>query len=287
MIDYWCNAFTPDREPLWRAVIAEQGLSLRTRVGDTTDGFATAGAMVDRMDRLGIATLVIPVCEVPAAAPLDDFGHYAAHVAEIRELAAAHPARFVGAHSVDPGAGTTGIDAARSALGESWCVALHSHTHSFGRRFDHPDYSPYYELCAEHGVPFVMQAGASGGNFPHECGHPEGIAAPATMFPSVPFVLSHTGAPWVAETIAAASEYANVHVGTATHPPRRWPADLVRFISGPGATKALFGTGFPLTGHDRSLGQLGDLNLDAPARHALLDGNARRIFTRIPDRTGG
>ena len=287
MIDYWCNAFTPDRESLWREVIASEGLTIRTRAGDTPDGFVTAAGMVERMDRLGIAALVLPVCEVDAGAPLDDFGHYAAHSTEIASLASEHPARFFGAYSVNPGAGEAGITAARAALEEPWCVALHTHTHSWDRRFDDPDYTPYYHLSAERGVPFVMQAGSSGGNFAHESGHPEAIATPATTFPSVSFVLSHTGDPWVAETITAASEHANVFVGTATHPPRRWPDPLIDFIRGPGATKTVFGTGFPLTGHTRSLEQLDDLGLDSGARHALLDGNARRIFTRIPDRTGG
>ena len=86
---------------------------------------------------------------------------------------------------------------------------------------------------------------------------------------------------------ASGPAHDNVVIGTATHPPRRWPDELVDFLRGPGRHKTLFGTGFPLTGHARSLGQLDDLGLEAAVRRDLLDGNSRRIFTRIPDRPGG
>jgi predicted TIM-barrel fold metal-dependent hydrolase len=283
MIDYWCNAFTPDRAALWRAVIERDGLSIRTRDGDADDGFASPAAMVDRMDRLGVAALVLPVCDLDPAAPLDDFAHYAARPEEIAALAGTHPGRFVGVYSIDPSAGSSDVAAAALALAEPWCVALHTHTHSWDRPFDHPDYHPFYELCADQAVPFVMQAGRSGGNFAHECGHPRAIAGPAAEFPSVSFVLSHTGAPWVEETLGAAVSHDNVFVGTATHPPRRWPDALIAFLRGPGRGKTLFGTGFPLTGHARSLAQLDDLGLDTGVRHDLLDDTARRIFTRIPE----
>ena len=286
MIDYWCNAFTPDRAPLWAAVIDQEGLDIRTRAGAEADDFATPKEMVSRMDRLGVGALVLPVCEVAPDATLDDFGLYAARPGEITELVTAHPGRFFGNYSVDPSGGGADVARADTALDEGWCVGLHTHTHSWDRAFDHPDYLPYYELCAEHGVPFTMQAGRSGGNFVHESGHPAAIEEPARNFPTVPFVLSHTGAPWVDETIAAATDFDNVVIGTATHPPRRWPPVLLDFIRGPGRHWVIFGTGFPLTGHTRSLAQLDDLDLDSDTRHALLEGNARRIFSRIPHREG-
>lgn len=286
MIDYWCNAFTPDREPLWSQVIADGGLEIRTRGGEATDGFAEPEEMLARMDHLGVRALILPVQEVDEDAPLDDFGHYAVHAHEMAELAAAQPRRFFGVYSVDPDAGTADVDRCGNALEEAWCVGLHTHTHSWDRAFDHPDYLPYYELCDSAEVPFVMQAGASGGDFRHEAGHPTAIGTPARRFPAVQFVLSHTGAPWVEQTIAMASQFENVVVGTATHPPRRWPPELIRFLNGAGREKLLFGTGFPLTGHARSLAQLHAMELDACTLRCLLAANAARIFTRIPEPPG-
>lgn len=280
MLDYWCNAFTTDREDLWRQVIEADGLTIRLGARDT-DRFTTVDDMVARMDELDVTTLVMPVCELPPDRPLDDFAHYAVRPAEIDAWTAAHPGRFVGMWSVDP-TDPADVDHAAAALLQPWCVALHNHTHSWPYPFDDEHFTPFYELCAEHGVPFVMQAGASGGHRDHELGHPRAIAAPARRFPSVTFVLSHTGAPWVEETIEAVRTHPNVVLGTATHPPRRWPSELIDFATGEGSDRVLFGSGYPLTGHGHILGQLDQLDLEPTTRHALTEGNARRVFSRIP-----
>jgi predicted TIM-barrel fold metal-dependent hydrolase len=286
MIDYWCNAFTPDREPLWRRVIAEGGLAIRLGARDE-DRFASPADMVARMDRLGIDTLVLPFCDLDDDAPLDDYAHYALRPSELEELGTSWPGRFVGVYSIDPGAGRADVAVADTVSAASWCVGLHSHTHSWDRPFDHADYLPYYEVCRRHRLPFVMQAGASGGHFAHETGHPTAIAGPAGDFAEVTFVLSHTGAPWVDETIAMATRFANVVIGTATHPPRRWPAELLDFLLGAGRDQVVFGTGFPLVGHGHALDQLDRLGLPDEVRHGLLDGTARRIFGPIPEPRGG
>lgn len=286
MIDYWCNAFTPDHRAPWHEVIERDGLSIRLGAREHDD-FTTATEMVDRMDRLSITTLVIPFCAATDEPDLDDFARHAARPHEVADLAADHPGRFVGLFSVSPDAGTADVASAESALGEAWCVGLHNHTHSWNRPFDHRDYDPYYQLAAASGVPFIVQAGASGGHHDHHMGHPDAITDPATRYPTIDFVLSHTGAPWVAETIAAARAHPNVVIGTATHPPRRWPAELTDYIVGDGSTKVLFGTGYPLLGHAHALAQLDDLDLDETVAHAVRDGNARRVFTRLPEPSGG
>ncbi len=275
-VDYWCNAFLPDREAEWERMIRDQQLTLKvTRPGD---GFCSADAMVSRMDAAGFATLVLPTCDPPVDPPPDAFEVVATHTDEIRELHGAHPSRFAGLWSIDPGTGEAGPARAREIAAEPWCVGLHTHTHSFDRPFDHPDYVPYYGVCAEQGLPFVMQAGESGGHFPGACGRPEAIADPARTFPDVAFVLSHTGAPWTAETIAQAARHPNVFVGTASWPPRRWPAELVHFLSGDGRGKVLYGSGFPTTGHSRVAEQLAQLGLDPESVSELTVEVAHRVF---------
>lgn len=285
MIDYWCNAFTPDREPLWHEVIAADGLEIKLGARGE-DEFVDAAGMVLRMNQAAITTLILPVCELDADAPLDEFAHYALRPIEMHQLAAAHPGRFHGLWSVSPD-DPADIGAASEALETAWCLGLHVHTHSFDHRFDAPAYEPYYRLAEHHGVPVVMQAGRSGGHREHGLGHPDAIAAPAIAHPGVEFVLSHLGIPWLAETIAAATRHTNVFIGTATHPPRRWPAELLDFIRGDGREKVLFGSGYPLTGHLHIQSQLDALDVDGPTKEALRHGNARRIFTRIPNRVGG
>ena len=131
-----------------------------------------------------------------------------------------------------------------------------------------------------------MQAGTSGGLMASECGVPVGIDRPALYFPDVPFVLSHLGLPWLRETIEMALTYPNVYIGTATHPPSRWPAELLDFIRGPGSHRVMFGTGYPLIGHVHGQSQLEALDLGPEANEALRRGTARRVFTRIAAQGG-
>ena len=279
-IDYWCNAFTPDRKALWEASLASQGVPLRIR-DDGDDDFAEPGAMVARMDDAGVGCLVLPTCDLPAHTELTDYEPFACRFEETADLAKRHSGRFVGAWSIDPGHGIAGVRRAAEALAESWTVALHYHTHSFDRAFDHADLYPYYALASEQGVPVIMQAGLSGGLMASDCGRPIGIDRPAIYFPETAFVLSHTGWPWEREAIALAQKFPNVYLGTATWPPKRWPADLMEFAKGPGRTKVLVGTGFPVAGHRHVLAQLDETDVDPGLRRAWLSENARRVFSRI------
>ena len=277
-IDYWCNAFTPDRADVWRASLAAQNVALQ--LAGERDGFASGAAMVERMDALGIATLILPTCELPEHAGPLDFESVACRPEESQALTKAHPGRFAASWSIDPREGMTGVERTRRALDAQSMVALHIHTHSFDLRFDAPEFYPYYALAAEAGVPVMMQAGTSGGLMPSECGAPIGIDRPAIYFPNVDFILSHTGWPWVDEAISMALKFPNVFLGSATYPPRRWPEAFAAFVRGPGRNKTLYGSGFPVTSHSEALKQLRDLEL-GKTEARFLGENARTIFRRL------
>jgi len=282
IIDSWANAFLPDREELWDKTLASQGVPIKVR-RDPEDSFCDPETMIARMDEIGMSTLVLPICDLPPHAGLTDYESFATRVEEMELLAKNHPGRFVAQWSIDPREGAAGLDRARAMTEHPWVVALHTHTHSFDLSFDHADYYPFYALAHERGLPFVMQAGTSGGRFPSACGHPIGIDRPAIFFPEVDFVLSHTGWPWVEEAIAMALKFSNVFLGTASLPPRRWHASLVDFIKGAGRKKTMFGTSFPTVGHRHALSHLDALDLEDATCAALMGGNARRVFTRIAD----
>jgi predicted TIM-barrel fold metal-dependent hydrolase len=279
-IDYWCNAFTPGYRALWDAAIGEQDLAVRVR-RDPEDSFAEPAAFVARLDELGFDTVLLPSAEAPHGAGPYAYERYATPPQQAAKLAAAHPGRFAGLWTIDPAAGLAGVRRAAEALAQPHTIGLLLHTHSWDRAFDHRDLYPFYALAAEHDVPVVMQAGASGGPLPSACGQPVGIDRPAIYFGAVRFVLSHTGWPWTGEAIAMAYKHTNVYLGTAAWPPHRWPGDLVEFIAGAGQGKSLFGTGFPVTGHRKALAKLAELSLADAARAELLSGAARRVFTRI------
>jgi predicted TIM-barrel fold metal-dependent hydrolase len=279
-VDYWCNAFGEDRRQLWQRAIEAQGIPLRVRTADD-DSFTDAETMVARMDALSIDTLILPCAEVPMGADALAYERYATQPAELAKCATAHPGRFVGLASIDPTGGLAGVREAASLLSAGPFVGLHLHTHSFDRVLDHRDLYPFYALAAEHDLPVVVQAGASGGRMPSECGRPIGIDRPALYFEETAFVLSHTGWPWTDEAIAMAQKHKNVFLGTAGYPPHHWPESLVKFLSGPGRGKTLFGTSFPVVGHRHALGRLEALELDKETRAALLEGTARSVFAAL------
>ena len=280
IIDYWCNAFTLDRRSLWNAAIERQGLAVKVR-SDPDDSFADPATLLARMDALSIDTLLLPSSDLPDAAGPFDYERFTTQREDVEKLANTYPGRFAGLWSLDPTQGRRGVRRADEALSLPCFVGLHVHTHSWDRRFDDRDYYPFYALAADHGVPVVMQAGSSGGLMASECGKPVGIDRPALYFPELRFVPSHTGWPWVEEALAMALKHPNVFLGSAGYPPHHWSPELVRFLSGAGRGKVLFGTSFPVVGHRHALARLPELDLSAEAQHALLEGTARGIFTRL------
>ncbi|MBJ21838.1 MAG: amidohydrolase family protein [bacterium] len=279
-IDSWTNSFLPDREALWNETLVAQRVPIKVR-RDPRDSFCDPATMIERMDEIGMSTLVLPTCDLPNHAGITDYESFAMRLGETETIAKEFPGRFVGQWSIDPRQGARGVDHAREIASQPWIVALHTHTHSFDLPFDAAEYYPYYALAHELDLPFVMQAGTSGGRFPSACGQPIGIDRPAIYFPEVDFLLSHTGWPWVEEAIAMALKFSNVYLGTAALPPKRWHAALVDFVRGPGRKKTIFGTSFPTVGHRHAIAQLEALELPADTVTDLMGKNARRVFTRI------
>ncbi len=280
IIDYMCSSFLPDRAQVWDDALAAQGIPLKIR-RNPDDSFCDPAAMVARMDELGFEAMIVSTSDQHHHGTTFEYDPVANRFAETQALAAAYPGRFYANWAINPQLGMAGVRRAREVLAEPWVAALWVHTHSFDRRFDHADYYPYYALAAEHGVPVVMQAGASGGLMPSECGVPIGIDRPAIYFREVNFVLSHTGHPWEAEAVNMALKFPNVFLGACAYPPKHWPPVLHTFLRGPGRAKVLFGTNFPTVGHRHVLGQLAEMDLPADVHRQFVRDNARRVFTRV------
>lgn len=282
IVDYLCNAFTPDRRAVWDGAIAATGVAVKVRP-DGDDSFADPEELVARMDELGIATVLLPTGDIGRHGQVDpfDFEHIACRWEESEKLAGRWPGRFAALALVDPERGMRGVREMRAHLADPWVVGQYLHTHSFDRRLDHADYYAFYALAAEHQVPVAMQAGTSGGLLASECGRPITIDRPALYFRDTRFLLSHLGRPWVDEAIAMALKFPNVYLGTGAYPPRHWSEAVRDFINGPGRRKTLFGTNFPTVGHRHAIEQLDELGLTPKVAQALLADNARSVFTRL------
>jgi hypothetical protein len=119
IVDYLCNAFTPDRAPVWDAAIANAASPVKIR-RDVNDTFTDPAAMVDRMDELGIATLLLPTGDLAG----DDFTPVAARWAETSELAASWPGRFAALALIDPATGYVAVGGVGPTRGVAGGVGL-------------------------------------------------------------------------------------------------------------------------------------------------------------------
>jgi uncharacterized protein len=284
VVDTLCNAFTPDRAVVWDGAIAASGSSVKVR-RDPADAFADPDAFVDRMDELGVATVLLPTGHVGSHGAHDrfDFEHVAARWEEVEKLVGRWPGRFAALALVDPDDGMRGVRELRAHLVDRWVAGCYLHTHSFDRRLDHADYFPFYAVASDAAVPVAMQTGTSGGMMASECARPITIDRAALYFRDTTFVLSHLGVPWADEAVALALKFPNVYLGTGAYPPRHWPDAVTRFLRGPGRDKVLFATNFPTVGHRHALAQVTELELPPATEAALLGASARRVFTRLED----
>jgi predicted TIM-barrel fold metal-dependent hydrolase len=141
-------------------------------------------------------------------------------------------------------------------------------------------YYPLYSACVELGVPFFTQVGHTGPLRPSETGRPiPYIDQVALDFPELVIVGGHIGYPWTEEMIAVCRKHENVHIDTSAYTARRFPPELVRYMSSrSGRNKVLFGTNFPMLDAGRALEGLDDLGLDPEARELFLRGNAERLL---------
>jgi len=143
-------------------------------------------------------------------------------------------------------------------------------------------YYPVYVACVELGVPFCTQIGHTGPLLPSEPGRPIPYLEEVLLdFPDLVVVGGHVGFPWIPEVISLAHKFPNFYVDTSAYAVHRLPRDFVDFLRGPGRTRVLFGTNWPMISPDRALARLSELGLDEETQGLFLSGNARRVF-RLP-----
>lgn len=137
---------------------------------------------------------------------------------------------------------------------------------------------PVYVACCEANVPFCTQIGHTGPLMSSEVGRPIYLDRVALDFPELVIVGGHIGYPWTDEAIAVATKHEHVYIDTSAYTVRRYPPQLVDYMSRHGRRKVLFGSNFPMITPKRALEGLDDLGLDAEATALFLGGNAQRVF---------
>ena len=125
---------------------------------------------------------------------------------------------------------------------------------------------------------FAPRLGHTGPLMPSEVGRPIYLDQVAIDFPELVIVGGHIGYPWTEEAVAVATKHPNVYIDTSAYTANRYPEELVRYLSGHGRRKVLFGTNYPMITHEQALQDLESLGLDDEVRELFLQKNAERVF---------
>jgi len=137
---------------------------------------------------------------------------------------------------------------------------------------------PVYAACAELGVPFCTQIGHTGPLMSSEVGRPIYLDRVALDFPELVIVGGHIGYPWTEEAVAVATKHENVYIDTSAFTIRRYPPELLRFLTSNGGHKVMFGSNYPMITPEKCLTGLDALELPDATRAAFLGGTAARLF---------
>ncbi|MEE8472472.1 MAG: amidohydrolase family protein [Dehalococcoidia bacterium] len=156
---------------------------------------------------------------------------------------------------------------------------IYIHPQGFGLPPTDRRYYPAYTRALEYGIPVGFQAGHSAEAMPSEPGRPIYVDELAIQFPSVNFVLSHTGWPWVDEWIDMVWKHPNVYGDISAYPPRALPEKekILKFIdSWKGQDKVMFGSNS--LGMKTCKDQFMELDIKDETKQKVLRDNAIKLF---------
>lgn len=279
VVDYWCNAFTPEAiDKYWRDTPEIAEVVAWWHMEDRLVGRAPKD-FVTYLDGAGVDVVLVPSVKMRAY----DAAHMVWNVPddEVAALADSAPGRVFGLFGIDPTEGMDGVRRLEHRVRDGLFVGAHLHTYGFGLPLNHRRYYPFYAKCVELDVPVVMQVGHSAERMPSELGRPMLLDDIALDLPELKIVAAHTGWPWVLELTALAWKHANLYIGTSAHHPRYWDPELTRFANGRGRGKVLFGTDYPVLEYGDAIAAIDDLGLRDDAKDLLLREAARVLF-RLP-----
>ncbi|MEO8545514.1 MAG: amidohydrolase family protein [Burkholderiaceae bacterium] len=262
-------AYRPDR----RAFYAKMRVPSELYEGISLD------TMLARMDAAGIERAML------VAAKVGDKNHpscYHVPYELVRDAVRQYPDRFYGLAGLDPTEGMRGVRQLEQAVKEYGFIGAHFYPHWFELAPDHARWYPFYAKCVELDIPVQLQVGQSmiyDANYPRRSvGRPITLDSVACDFPELKLIGIHVGIPWADEMIAMAWKHPNVYIGCDAHSPAYWPESFVKYINSYGQDKVLFGTDYPILRFDRTIEEIGKLELRPEPLRKLLRDNAIRVY---------
>jgi predicted TIM-barrel fold metal-dependent hydrolase len=198
---------------------------------------------------------------------------------EVAAMVDRHPDRFVGVASANLFEPMTAVNELKRCVRQRGFKALRVVPWLWGLPPDDRRYYPLYAACCDLGIPFLTQIGHTGPLLSSEPGRPIPYLERVLLeFPDLVVVGGHVGFPWMNEVLSLAFKFPNFYIDTSAYAAKRYPRELVDYMKGPGASRVMFGTNFPMLTPRHAMQGLEDLGLDAAGQTAFLRGNAVRVF---------
>ncbi|MEO3787443.1 amidohydrolase family protein [Actinocorallia sp. B10E7] len=256
IIDFHCHiADTMCFPPSFRdGVVANMELALRAkgvpiprekvaRMHDGTLNDPSCDELVAQMDEAGIDEAVLLVPDFTYA--LRDGSHTIEEILEHHKKVVDHyPGRFRVFAGVDPRWGADGLALFERSITEFGFDGLKLYP-PCGYRLSDDILYPFYELCAQYGLPVLTHIGATSPVLDFEAALPIHIDRPARDFPTVDFVLAHGSVHYPDECAMLCNNRPNIYIDVSGFEANGVPGLNALFRKGINH-KILFGTDWPI-----------------------------------------
>lgn len=265
-IDVWAQITTERmaKEP-WMATL----LRWTGRAGEVI--VPTVQETLAEMDKAGVDISLLSAWHGPAGSLISNH--------EVAEHIAYAPERFRGLATVDLSNPMEAVREIRRVVDGRTFVGVRVVPWLWDIPPNDRRYYPLYTACVDAGVPFCTQIGHTGPLCRSEPGRLIPYLDDVLLdFPELKVVGGHVGFPWIDEVISLALKYPNFYVDTSAYALHRLPPDLIAFMRGPGASRLMFGTNWPMLSPVQCLKGLKELGLSQEQEKDFLEGNARRVF---------
>lgn len=266
IVDVWAQVTT---ERLARSAWMEPLLRWTGRSDQAV--VPTVADAVAAMDEAGVAIALLSAWHGPEG-PLISNEEVAAQIDEA-------PGRFRGVVSVDLRRPMEAVRTIREWVDGERFVGVRVLPWLWDLPPNHARYYPVYVACVDAGVPLCTQIGHTGPLRRSETGRLIPYLEDVLLdFPELTVVGGHVGFPWIDELVSLTVKFPNFHVDTSAYVLHRLPPTFVDYMKGPGSSRVMFGTNWPMLTPARCLAGLEGLQLTADQRRAFLSDNARRVF---------
>lgn len=246
-------------------------------------------ALVAEMDAAGISKSVLLIPDFTIALK-DSRLSIEESFLKHREVLARHPGRFEVFGGVDPRWGDDGVRLFERSLVEFGFRGFKLYP-PCGYSPSDPALFPFYDLCAQHGVPVLLHIGPTSPALAFDTCNPFLIDEAARRFPTVPFILAHGAVSFVEECTMLCRFRPNVYLDVSGFQMTlAWDGDanaVRRLVSQDITHKVLFGTDWPVfrmqgtqsSFVERLTGDTGALSdLTDAAMALVLHGNIQRLL---------